>query len=103
LSAILHYGLITVLINADEEVSSPGSRAILTKLGAEHDAVFSCEGTLLSSDRLSLTTAGIGAILLNIMGRASHAGQAPDWDATRSWNSHTKCYRAVACRIRLSA
>jgi len=72
------YGLITVLINADEEVSSPGSRAILTKLGAEHDAVFSCEGTLVSSDRLSLTTAGIGAILLNIMGRASHAGQAPE-------------------------
>jgi len=72
------YGLITVLINADEEVSSPGSRTILTQLGAEHDVVFSCEGTLVSSDRLSLTTAGIGAILLNITGRASHAGQAPE-------------------------
>src|SRR5215470_9699611 len=35
------YGLITVLINADEEVSSPGSRATLSRLGAEHDAVFS--------------------------------------------------------------
>jgi len=72
------YGLITVLINADEEVSSPGSRTILTKLGAEHDVVFSCEGALVSSDRLSLTTAGIGAIMLNITGRASHAGQAPE-------------------------
>jgi glutamate carboxypeptidase len=72
------YGLITVLINADEEVSSPGSRTILTKLGTEHDVVFSCEGTLVSSDRLSLATAGIGAILLNITGRASHAGQAPE-------------------------
>src|SRR5262249_37001926 len=72
------YGLITVLINADEEVSSPGSRTILTRLGAEHDVVFSCEGTLVSSDRLSLTTAGIGAVLLNITGRASHAGQAPE-------------------------
>ena len=28
------YGLITVLINADEEVSSPGSRATLTRLGS---------------------------------------------------------------------
>jgi glutamate carboxypeptidase len=28
------YGLITVLINADEEVSSPGSRATLTRRGA---------------------------------------------------------------------
>jgi glutamate carboxypeptidase len=72
------YGLITVLINADEEVSSAGSRATLTKLGAEHDVVFSCEGTLVSSDRLSLTTAGIGAVLLKITGRASHAGQAPE-------------------------
>src|SRR5262249_40070167 len=43
------YGLITVLINADEEVSSPGSRATLSRLGAEHDAVFSIEGSLVSS------------------------------------------------------
>jgi glutamate carboxypeptidase len=72
------YGLITVLINADEEVSSPGSRALLTKLGGEHDVVFSCEGTLIESDRLSLTTAGIAAVVLNVKGRASHAGQAPE-------------------------
>src|SRR5436309_9045637 len=31
------YGLITVLINGDEEISSPGSRAMLAKLGGEHD------------------------------------------------------------------
>ena len=72
------YGLITVLINADEEVSSAGSRAILTKLGGEHDAVFSNEGSLISEDKLSLTTAGIGAVLLDITGRASHAGSAPE-------------------------
>jgi glutamate carboxypeptidase len=72
------YGLITVLINADEEVSSPGSRATLSKLGAEHDAVFSIESTLVSSDKLALTTAGIGAVLLEVQGRASHAGSAPE-------------------------
>lgn len=71
------YGLLTVLINADEEVSSAGSRATLTKLGGEHDAVFSCEGSRVDSDRLSLTTAGIAAVVLNIEGRASHAGSAP--------------------------
>src|SRR5262249_37890017 len=32
------YGTLTVLINADEEISSPGSRSLITKLGAEHDA-----------------------------------------------------------------
>jgi len=72
------YGLITVLINADEEVSSAGSRAMLAKLGAEHDAVFSNESSLVASDKLSLTTAGIGAVLLNVQGRASHAGSAPE-------------------------
>jgi glutamate carboxypeptidase len=72
------YGLVTVLINADEEVSSPGSRATLSRLGAEHDAVFSVEGTLVASDKLALTTAGIGAVLLEVQGRASHAGSAPE-------------------------
>jgi glutamate carboxypeptidase len=72
------YGLLTVLINADEEVSSAGSRATLSRLGAEHDAVFSCEASMVISDRLSLATAGIGAVVLEVKGRASHAGQAPE-------------------------
>ena len=38
------YGLVTVLINGDEEVSSAGSRNLITKLGSEHDLVLSCEG-----------------------------------------------------------
>ena len=71
------YEQITVLINADEEVSSAGSRGLITELGAAHDAVFSCEGGG-ASDRLALTTAGIGAVLLEVTGRASHAGSAPE-------------------------
>ncbi len=71
------YELITVLINGDEEVSSAGSRELITRLGAEHDAVLSCEGGG-ASDRLALTTAGIGAVLLRVRGRASHAGSAPE-------------------------
>jgi glutamate carboxypeptidase len=72
------YGTLTVLINGDEEVSSPGSRTMLTKLGGEHDATFSCEGSRVESDQLSLTTAGIAAVNLNVKGRASHAGAAPE-------------------------
>lgn len=72
------YGLITVLINGDEEISSPGSRALLAKLGAEHDAVFSFEGSRAESDRLSLATAGIAAVTLKVKGKASHAGSAPE-------------------------
>jgi glutamate carboxypeptidase len=72
------YGEVTVLINADEEVSSAGSRNMITKLGSEADAVYSFESSRVESDRLSLTTAGIGAVTLNVEGKASHAGSAPE-------------------------
>jgi glutamate carboxypeptidase len=72
------YGLVTVLINGDEEISSPASRTMLTRLGAEHDVTFSCEASLAASDRISLVTAGIGAVTLNVTGKASHAGGAPE-------------------------
>ena len=72
------YGELTVLINGDEEISSPGSRAMLTRLGAEADATLSFESSPVASDRLELVTAGIGAFLLKVEGRASHAGAAPE-------------------------
>src|SRR5919198_936272 len=46
------YGTLTALVNADEELSSPGSRALITRLGKEHDATLSF--------------------------KASHAGAAPE-------------------------
>lgn len=72
------YGKITVLINGDEEISSPAARAYFSKLGAEHDVTFSCEASQAKSDRIALTTAGIAAVNLNITGKASHAGSAPE-------------------------
>ena len=72
------YGLVTVLINADEEISSPGARKFLTRLGAAHDAVFSCEASRVESDKLALATAGIASVILKVKGRASHAGSAPE-------------------------
>ncbi|HEY6363307.1 MAG TPA: M20/M25/M40 family metallo-hydrolase [Candidatus Binatia bacterium] len=72
------FGTLTVLINADEELSSPGSRSLLTKLGAEHDATFSVESSRAESDKLSLATSGIASITLTVKGRASHSGSAPE-------------------------
>lgn len=72
------YGTLTVLINGDEEISSPGSRALLTRLGGEHDAVLSFEGASIKDDKLSLATAGIASVTLNVTGKASHAGSAPE-------------------------
>jgi len=70
------YGVVTVLINGDEELSSPGSRALVTKLGSEHDLVLSFEGRG-RPDSIQLTTAGIASVQLKVTGRAAHAGSAP--------------------------
>jgi glutamate carboxypeptidase len=72
------YGQLTVLINGDEEISSPGSRKLFGQLGAEHDLTMSHEGTSISSDSLSMATAGIAAVTLKVTGKASHAGSSPE-------------------------
>lgn len=72
------YGTLTVLINGDEEISSPGSRAMITKLAGQHDAVLSHEGASINDDKMSLATAGIGAASLKVQGKASHAGSSPE-------------------------
>ena len=72
------YGTLTVLVNSDEEISSPGSREALAAAGAEHDAVLSFEATRSNDDKLSLATSGIGAVEIKVEGRASHAGGAPE-------------------------
>lgn len=72
------YGTLTVLINGDEELSSPASRKHMTALGAAHDAVLSFESSRVESDKLSLATSGIALAALNVRGRASHAGSAPE-------------------------
>ncbi len=73
------YGTLTVLITGDEEISAPGSRGTLTRLGREHDVVLSAEGGgSTGNDRIELATTGSGALLVKVTGRASHAGQAPE-------------------------
>jgi glutamate carboxypeptidase len=73
------YGTLTVLITGDEEISAPGSRGTLTRLGRQHDVVLSAEGGgSTGDDRIELATTGSGALLLKVTGRASHAGQAPE-------------------------
>jgi len=72
------YGTLTVLINGDEEVSSPGARAEITRNGAAHDVTMSFEGTRVNSDKLSLATSGIGGVIIKVKGKASHAGSAPE-------------------------
>ena len=71
------YGTLTVLINGDEEISSPGARSTITRFGAEQDAVLSFEGGG-SDGSLRLATSGIGAAYLTVVGKTSHAGARPE-------------------------
>ena len=71
------YGELTVLINGDEEISSPGWRSTITRLAAEQDAVFSFEGGG-TDGALRLATSGIGSAYLTVHGKASHAGSRPE-------------------------
>ena len=77
--SVKNYGTLTVLINGDEEISSPGARAVITRLGREHDLVLSFEGGgSETNEQVRLATTGSGDVILRVTGRASHAGQAPE-------------------------
>ncbi len=63
------YGTLTVLINADEEISSPGSRSLITRLGAEHDVVLSFEASF------AIERQGRARDRRHRLGHAERAGQ----------------------------
>ena len=71
------YGTLTVLVNGDEEISSPGSRSTITRVASDQDVVLSFEGGG-NDGSVRLATSGIGAAYLTVEGRASHAGARPE-------------------------
>jgi glutamate carboxypeptidase len=70
------YGAITVLFNPDEEMGSRGSRNTIAELAAQQDYVFSYEPP--DTDAVTIATNGINTVFLDVKGRASHAGSAPE-------------------------
>jgi len=71
------YGTLTVLVNGDEEISSPGSRSTITRVASDQDVVLSFEGGG-SDGSVRLATSGIGSAYLTVKGRSSHAGARPE-------------------------
>lgn len=71
------YGMITVLLNSDEEISSPGSRKLITETAQDQDVVLSFEGGGKDGS-LRLATSGIGAAYLEVHGKSAHAGVKPE-------------------------
>ena len=76
------YATVTVLFNPDEEIGSGGSGALIQTLAAEHDVVLSYEPTAAKSmakvEGVLLAAAGTATAKMEVKGRASHAGAAPD-------------------------
>lgn len=75
------FAKLTVVINPDEEAGSVGSGDIISEIADQHDYVLSCEPSALrdaaSNEALTLGTSGIATAILEVKGRASHAGVAP--------------------------
>ncbi|WP_158773453.1 glutamate carboxypeptidase [Cobetia sp. L2A1] len=74
------YGQVTVVFNPDEEKGSPGSHEVIHKLSADQDAVLVFEPTFAEPgvDAVTVVTKGINYAFLEVKGRASHAGGAPE-------------------------
>src|SRR4051812_29939069 len=76
------YAKLTVLFNPDEEVGSIGSGEIIAELADQHDVVLSCEPTAAApaaiNDALLLGASGTATGVMEVKGRASHAGVVPE-------------------------
>lgn len=70
------FGTITVLFNPDEETGSAGSKALIAELARKHDYVFSFEPP--DKDAVTVATNGINGVFVDVKGKSSHAGSAPE-------------------------
>ncbi|MEE4908764.1 M20/M25/M40 family metallo-hydrolase [Pseudomonas alliivorans] len=70
------FGTLTVLFNPDEETGSSGSKKVIAELARQHDYVFSYEPP--DKDAVTVATNGINGVLLDVKGKSSHAGSAPE-------------------------
>ena len=70
------FGTVTVLFNPDEEMGSGGSKKMISDMARQQDYVFSYEPP--DKDAVTTATNGINTVFLDVKGRASHAGSAPE-------------------------
>lgn len=71
-----NYASITLLIDSSEELGSPGSTELIKTLARQNDVEFNMEPGD-PPDALTVWRKGGGDILIQVKGRAAHAGMAP--------------------------
>jgi len=72
-----NYAAITVILNSNEETGSEGTRALIESEARNHDVALNLEAGR-PGDGLVIWRKGSGDILLEVRGKAAHAGVAPD-------------------------
>jgi len=76
------YATVTVLLNPDEEIGSPGSGEAIATLAAEHDVVLSFEPSpakaVIEHEGVLLSAAGTSQVRMTVQGLSAHAGAAPE-------------------------
>lgn len=70
------YGRLTLLIDGSEETGSPGSTNLIKRLSREHDVELNLEPGD-APDALTVWRKGSANIVIDVKGRAAHAGVAP--------------------------
>jgi len=71
------YAQITFLLDASEETGSDAATALIQKVAKEHDVTLNLEPGR-PADGLVVWRKGSGTALVNVKGKASHAGVAPE-------------------------
>jgi glutamate carboxypeptidase len=72
-----NYAQITLLLNTNEETGSTGTRALIEKTAKEHDVTLNLEPGR-PADGLVVWRKGSGTALIEVKGKAAHAGVAPE-------------------------
>lgn len=71
------FAQITLFVNTNEETFSKGSFGLIESLAKQHDVTLSMEGGR-PADGLVIWRKGTAELQLDVKGKASHAGVAPD-------------------------
>lgn len=67
-----------MFINTDEEIGSAESKSNINRLARISDRAFVMEPSLGQSGKLKTARKGVGRFIVKVIGRASHAGLAPE-------------------------
>jgi len=90
-SPTIHEAGITVLMNADEEIGSPSSHALIDETARRHDAAIVLEPARPNGECV-IARKGVGHFRMEVFGKQAHAGSQPELGVNAIWElAHKIC------------